>query len=113
MKVESYPGQDPLQVAEEYLSVWGHDPEVKTRLQKDGLLWLNMTHVVTEACVMHKYQDCVAVCPVEAFREADNYLVIDPDECIDCAACVTECPVEAIFADTDVPDDQEASDREK
>ena len=68
----------------------------------------NMTHVVTEACVMHKYQDCVAVCPVEAFREADNYLVIDPDECIDCAACVTECPVEAIFADTDVPDDQEA-----
>ena len=68
----------------------------------------NMTHVVTEACVMHKDQDCVAVCPVEAFREADNYLVIDPDECIDCAACVTECPVEAIFADTDVPDDQEA-----
>ena len=67
-----------------------------------------MTHVVTEACVMHKYQDCVAVCPVEAFREADNYLVIDPEECIDCAACVTECPVEAIFADTDVPEDQES-----
>ena len=67
-----------------------------------------MTHVVTEACVMHKYQDCVAVCPVEAFREADNYLVIDPDECIDCAACGTECPVEAIFADTDVPEDQES-----
>ena len=67
-----------------------------------------MTHVVTEACVMHKYQDCVAVCPVEAFREADNYLVIDLDECIDCAACVTECPVEAIFADTDVPEDQES-----
>jgi ferredoxin len=67
-----------------------------------------MPHVVTEACVMHKYQDCVAVCPVEAFREADNYLVIDPDECIDCAACVTECPVEAIFADTDVPEDQES-----
>ncbi len=67
-----------------------------------------MTHVVTEACVMHKYQDCVAVCPVEAFREADNYLVIDPDECIDCAACVTECPVEAIFADTDVPEEQES-----
>tara|TARA_Y100000589_G_scaffold331810_1_gene387185 strand:- start:1587 stop:1865 length:279 start_codon:yes stop_codon:yes gene_type:complete len=67
-----------------------------------------MTHVVTEACVMHKYQDCVAVCPVEAFREADDYLVIDPDECIDCAACVTECPVEAIFADTDVPEDQES-----
>ena len=67
----------------------------------------NMTHVVTSACVDHKYQDCVAVCPVEAFREADNYLVIDPDECIDCAACVTECPVEAIFADTDLPDEFE------
>ena len=67
----------------------------------------DMTHVVTSACVDHKYQDCVAVCPVEAFREADSYLVIDPDECIDCAACVTECPVEAIFADTDLPDEFE------
>ena len=67
-----------------------------------------MTHVVTSACVDHKYQDCVAVCPVEAFRETDNYLVIDPDECIDCAACIPECPVEAIFADTDLPDEEEA-----
>tara|TARA_B100000902_G_scaffold248276_1_gene234980 strand:+ start:2021 stop:2296 length:276 start_codon:yes stop_codon:yes gene_type:complete len=66
-----------------------------------------MTHVVTSACVDHKYQDCVAVCPVEAFREKDTYLVIDPDECIDCAACVSECPVEAIYADTDVPADEE------
>ncbi len=66
-----------------------------------------MTHVVTSACVDHKYQDCVAVCPVDAFREADDYLVIDPDECIDCAACVSECPVEAIFADTDVPGEEE------
>jgi ferredoxin len=67
-----------------------------------------MTHVVTSACMNHKYQDCVAVCPVEAFREMDTYLVIDPDECIDCGACVPECPVEAIFADTDVPDEEEA-----
>ncbi|MFQ3321288.1 MAG: ferredoxin [Candidatus Thalassarchaeaceae archaeon] len=66
-----------------------------------------MTHVVTSACVGHKYQDCVAVCPVEAFKESDNYLVIDPDECIDCAACVPECPVDAIFADTDLPDEEE------
>ena len=66
-----------------------------------------MTHVVTSACVGHKYQDCVAVCPVEAFKETDNYLVIDPDECIDCAACVPECPVDAIFADTDLPDEEE------
>tara|TARA_B100000614_G_scaffold215906_1_gene200485 strand:- start:1082 stop:1360 length:279 start_codon:yes stop_codon:yes gene_type:complete len=66
-----------------------------------------MPHVVTSACVNHKYQDCVAVCPVEAFRELPTYLVIDPDECIDCGACISECPVEAIFADTDVPDDLE------
>ena len=55
-----------------------------------------MTHVVTSGCVDHKYQECVAVCPVEAFREADTYLVIDPDECIDCGACIPECPVDAI-----------------
>ena len=67
-----------------------------------------MTHVVTSACDDHKYQDCVAVCPVEAFREKDTYLVIDPDECIDCGACVPECPAEAIFADTDVPDEEES-----
>lgn len=66
-----------------------------------------MTHVVTSACVGHKYQDCVVVCPVDAFRELDTYLVIDPDECIDCAACVSECPVEAIFADFDLPEEHE------
>lgn len=66
-----------------------------------------MPHVVTTTCVDHKYQECVAVCPVEAFRELDTYLVIDPDECIDCGACVPECPVEAIFPDTEVPDEEE------
>ena len=66
-----------------------------------------MAHVITSACVDHKYQDCVAVCPVDAFRETDTYLVIDPDECIDCAACVSECPVEAIYADTDVPAEED------
>ena len=63
-----------------------------------------MTHVVTTTCVDHKYQECVAVCPVEAFREAETYLVIDPDECIDCGACVDPCPVEAIAHEDDVPD---------
>ena len=67
-----------------------------------------MTHVVVSGCVNCKYQECVEVCPVEAFREAETYLVIDPDECIDCGACIPECPVEAIFADTDVPDEEEA-----
>ena len=64
---------------------------------------VKMPHVVTEACVNHKYQDCVAVCPVDAFREMPTYLVIDPDECIDCGACIPECPVEAIFEESEVP----------
>jgi ferredoxin len=66
-----------------------------------------MTHVVVSGCVDCKYQECVAVCPVDCFREASTYLVIDPDECIDCGACVPECPVDAIFADTDVPEEEE------
>ena len=65
-----------------------------------------MTYVVTEACIRCKYTDCVDVCPTDAFREGPNFLVIDPDECIDCTLCVPECPVEAIFADDDVPDNQ-------
>ena len=65
-----------------------------------------MTYVVTSACVGHKYQDCVAVCPVEAFREMETYLVIDPDDCIDCNACVSECPVDAIYAGEDVPESE-------
>jgi NAD-dependent dihydropyrimidine dehydrogenase PreA subunit len=62
-----------------------------------------MTFVVTEACIRCKYTDCVDVCPVDAFREGPNFLVIDPDECIDCAVCVPECPVNAIYAEEDVP----------
>ena len=65
-----------------------------------------MTYVVTETCVKCKYTDCVDVCPVDCFREGPNMLVIDPDECIDCTLCVAECPVEAIFAEDDVPDKQ-------
>lgn len=65
-----------------------------------------MSFVVTEACIKCKYTDCVDVCPVDAFREGSNFLVIDPQECIDCAVCVPECPVEAIYAEEDVPGDQ-------
>ena len=65
-----------------------------------------MTYVVTETCIKCKYTDCVDVCPVDCFREGPNMLVIDPDECIDCTLCVAECPVEAIFAEDDVPDTQ-------
>ena len=62
-----------------------------------------MTYVVTEACVKCKYTDCVDVCPVDCFHEGPNFLAIDPSECIDCSLCVSECPVEAIFAEDDVP----------
>jgi ferredoxin len=65
-----------------------------------------MTHVVTESCIKCKYTDCVDVCPVDCFKEGPNMLVIDPDECIDCAVCIPECPVNAIYAEDDVPDDQ-------
>src|SRR5512134_2820118 len=65
-----------------------------------------MTYVVTESCIRCKYTDCVDVCPVDCFREGPNFLVIDPDECIDCTLCVAECPFEAIFAEDDVPADQ-------
>ncbi len=65
-----------------------------------------MTYVVTESCIKCKYTDCVDVCPVDCFREGPNILVIDPDECIDCTLCVAECPVEAIFAEDDVPPEQ-------
>ena len=62
-----------------------------------------MTHVVTEACIKCKHTDCVDVCPVDCFREGPNFLAIDPDECIDCAVCIPECPVNAIYAEEDVP----------
>ena len=65
-----------------------------------------MTHIVTESCIRCKYTDCVVVCPVDCFREGPNMLVIDPDECIDCAVCIPECPVNAIYAEEDTPADQ-------
>jgi ferredoxin len=67
-----------------------------------------MTHVVTEACIRCKYTDCVDVCPVDCFREGPNFLVIDPDECIDCAVCIPECPVNAILPEEDVPANQQS-----
>ena len=67
-----------------------------------------MTFVVTESCIRCKYTDCVDVCPVDAFREGPNFLAIDPDECIDCAVCVPECPVNAIYAEEDVPSGQQS-----
>ena len=66
-----------------------------------------MAYVVTGACVDCKYTDCVAVCPVDCFREGERMLFIDPEPCIDCDLCRPECPVEAIFAPWDVPGAEE------
>lgn len=66
-----------------------------------------MAYVVTDDCEDCKYTYCAVVCPVEAFHEGPTRLYINPDTCIDCNACVPECPVEAIFADLDIPSDQE------
>jgi ferredoxin len=66
-----------------------------------------MTYVVTENCIKCKYTDCVEVCPVDCFHEGPNFLVIDPEECIDCSLCEPECPIGAIFAEDDVPQDQQ------
>jgi ferredoxin len=63
-----------------------------------------MTHVVAEPCFDCKYTDCVVVCPVECFYQGDQILYIHPDECIDCKACVPECPVEAIFYEDNLPE---------
>jgi ferredoxin len=62
-----------------------------------------MAYIVCEPCHDCKYTDCVTVCPVDCFYQDEHMLYIDPEECICCEACVPECPVEAIFPDTDVP----------
>ncbi|MEO8743398.1 MAG: ferredoxin FdxA [Lysobacteraceae bacterium] len=67
-----------------------------------------MPFVVTESCIRCKYTDCVEVCPVDCFHVGPNFLVIDPDECIDCTLCEPECPVNAIYPEDDVPAGQEA-----
>jgi ferredoxin len=66
-----------------------------------------MTFVVTENCINCKFTDCVEVCPVDCFYEGPNFLVIHPDECIDCGLCEPECPAEAIYEENDLPTGQE------
>jgi ferredoxin len=63
-----------------------------------------MAFVVAEPCIKCKYTDCVEVCPVDCFHEGPNFLVIDPDECIDCTLCEPECPVTAIYREEELPE---------
>jgi len=63
-----------------------------------------MTYVVTEPCFGCKYTDCVVLCPCDCFHEGEQMLYINPEECIDCDACVAECPVEAIYFEDNVPE---------
>lgn len=65
-----------------------------------------MTYVVTDNCQKCRFTDCVTVCPVDCFHGDAEMLYIDPDECIDCGACVPECPVQAIYDEADLPEDK-------
>jgi ferredoxin len=65
-----------------------------------------MTHLVTESCINCKYTDCVIVCPVDCFYEGPNFLAINPDECIDCAVCIPECPANAIVSDDELSEEE-------
>ena len=65
--------------------------------------FFTMPFVVTDSCILCKYTTCVDVCPMNCFREGPQFLVIAPDECIDCSLCVSECPVGAIYSDSDLP----------
>jgi ferredoxin len=60
-----------------------------------------VTYVVTENCIKCKYMDCIGVCPVNCFHEGENFLTIDPNECIDCGVCEPECPANAIVPESD------------
>ena len=66
-----------------------------------------MTYVVTDNCINCKHTACVEVCPTDAFREGPNFLVIDPQGCVDCHNCVPECPIDAIFEESELPPDQQ------
>ena len=65
-----------------------------------------MTFLVTEKCICCKYTNCVEVCPTECFHEGSNFLVINPNSCIDCSLCEAECPIEAIISDNNITNNE-------
>jgi ferredoxin len=85
-----------MQMNAEHLLDGERTPSAKRRRVR-----IPMTYVVTDNCIKCKYTDCVEVCPVDCFYEGENFLVINPDECIDCGVCEPECPAEAILPDTE------------
>jgi ferredoxin len=83
-------------------------PDRENRAAPGGESWSYeraMTYIVMDPCIKCKFMDCVEVCPVDCFYEGENFLAINPEECIDCGVCEPECPVDAIKPDTeDEPD---------
>lgn len=63
-----------------------------------------MAYVITAPCIGVKDASCVAECPVDCIYEGHDQYFINPDECIDCHACVPACPVSAIFPEANVPE---------
>ena len=72
----------------------------------DSSVNLATQYASSESCIKCKHTNCVEVCPVDCFYEGPNFLVIHPEECIDCALCEPECPVDAIFSEDELPKDQ-------
>jgi len=65
-----------------------------------------MTYIITEPCIDVVDTGCIDVCPMDCIHGTDNdkMLYIDPEECIDCGGCVPACPANAIFPETEVPE---------
>ena len=84
-------GCNPVALGQSFSPVVNSEPEDR------------MTYIITEPCIGTKDASCVEVCPVDCIYESEEQYFIHPDECIDCGACEPECPVQAIFPDTDVP----------
>ncbi|PWA13036.1 4Fe-4S ferredoxin [Pueribacillus theae] len=65
-----------------------------------------MAYVITSPCMEEKARECVEVCPVDCIHEGEDMFYINPDDCIDCGACLSACPVEAIYYEDEVPEEE-------